>query len=79
VRASRVKSIFVKAVAQPESQRQALLERECEGDSALLDEIRALLTLDAAHADVTRRIRNMMSDSDADALSWLDSGSGPAE
>ncbi len=79
MRASRVKSIFVKAVAQPESQRQALLERECEGDSALLDEIRALLTLDAAHADVTRRIRNMMSDSDADALSWLDSGSGPAE
>ncbi len=41
--ANRTESLFAAAAALPPEERGAFLERECSGDSALLDELRALL------------------------------------
>ena len=45
---ARVKAVFLNAVDLPESERSALLDRECEGDEALRKEAESLLASEAA-------------------------------
>ena len=61
-RYSRIQELFDAAVDLPSEQRAAFLERECAGDTALRDEVEALLADDAASGSFGEQPRFVISE-----------------